>query len=215
MKAKLGLAVLAWTCLCAWRIPIALADFGDEGGRFHFDLGLSFVDGIYNADNALKSEVNQSNYSYYYGYGYYSQDQTSYSSVVIPVGLQLDPYYLFDFGLGIGGAVGPDQVLSISNGLGTTDLSAVIPVGLDLRYDLLNDSGFVPYGRLGIRYPIAFGDNYSDGQVGAFGALGIEFPRIHLGLEVSYDTSTIKVSYDGYSKTVTPSGFMATPYLHL
>jgi hypothetical protein len=208
MRLKLVSAIIVWASFCVFNLHAVFAD--EEGGNFHFDVGISFVDGIYKANSALSNEVNNFEGSPFEE-GFQS---SSYSSVVVPIGVQLDPYYLFNFGLGIGGAIGPDQVLDFSDGLGDEDISAVIPVGLDLRYELLNNSGFVPYARLGFRYPIAVGDNYSHGQVGVFGAVGIEFTRIHLGLEASYDSSTIEVSYQGLEQRVTPSGFMATLYFH-
>jgi hypothetical protein len=72
--------------------------------------------------------------------------------------------------------------------------------------------------RAGFKYPFAGGNNLESSQMGAFGAVGVEFwrtKRVGVSLEAGYDSSEIKVKYTGqinypgetFSEKVTCPGF--------
>ena len=158
-----------------------------QAGRFHFNLGLNYVDGINEVSDGLKD---------IYGAAY-DED------IVVPVGLTLNPYYEFESGLGIGAVVGPASLIAIKQvggGTDTTDISYIVPVGAEVRYTLLRDKALSPYVKAGFRYPIAGGDNIDSSNVGFFGAAGVEFMHekaVGFGLEVAYDTSEVTLKGSG------------------
>jgi len=136
---------------------------------------------------------------------------------VLPVGLSLNPYYEFDFGLGIGANIGPTSLIFVDTGW-ETDLNIIVPVGLDLRYTFLRDKNVSPYVRAGFRYPIVSGDYFDSSTPGFFGAVGVEFlrtKRTQFGLEVAYDTSEVTVEGPDYpySKDVQPYQFMVSLFV--
>jgi hypothetical protein len=163
----------------------------------------------------------------------------------LPVGPVFDAYYMFNFGLGLGGGIGPltvgdSRIRDESTGAEPFRRSesdyAIVPIGLDARYEFINNSGVVPYVRAGFRYPLSGTSNehwhdgggdeefgrIKDRDLGAFGAVGIVFPRDHFGMEAGYDSSKITVSnslrtasgtvFTTHSESVEPDQFMFTLY---
>jgi hypothetical protein len=96
--------------------------------------------------------------------------------------------------------------------------SYIVPVGADVRYTFLRSCDVSPYVKLGVRYPIAGGDNLGDGRPGPYGGIGAELFRTHRiagGLEFGYDASRVRVNGpNGFSGTsrVTYSGFTGSLY---
>jgi len=132
---------------------------------------------------------------------------------VWPAGLTLNPYYEWNSGWAVGLTVGPAAVLVIDEG-SEDDASYIVPIGADVRYTFLRDHDIAPYVRAGIRIPIVGGDYLRSGQVGAFGALGVEFWRtkkMQAAVEIGYDSSSVEVVAGpmGGDKRVTYPGFMA------
>ncbi len=135
------------------------------------------------------------------------------TELFVPVGLSVQPYLLFNNGLGIGFGLGPVMFIWSTE----ADFFAV-PVNLDLRYIFFSKAPIAPYVRVGGRYHIANGDYVESSSVGAFGGIGIEFARKHSkgwGIEIAYDTSEIEMkkyrSKTAYNlEKVEPSAMMAS-----
>jgi hypothetical protein len=145
-------------------------------GSWRFPLGLTYVSGFKDImdryENNFKAEGN-----------------TTWSTSGLPVGLQFQPYYQFDFGLGIGVSIGP--VMMIFGDREFFDF----PVGVDARYIILPGMDISPYIRAGIKYHFASGDYVKSSSVGAFGGVGLEFfrtKRVGMGLEFLMDSSSIE-----------------------
>jgi hypothetical protein len=182
--------------------------------EFHFPVGLSFASGITQVVDKMKDN-------------YFLEDD-----YVWPVGLTFNPYMEFANGLGIGAGIGPCIFMVIesrrnddrrNDDRGDDDsFSYVIPVGLDLRYTFLKKSDITPYVRAGFRYPIAGGDYFQSGRMGAFGGIGMEIwrtKRISMGFEISYDDSKIEVKAGGRgarpnttTQEVTSGGFLLSVF---
>ncbi len=170
---------------------------------FRFPVGMVYASGVTQIVDKMKDN-------------YFLDDE-----YVWPVGLAFNPYMEFSNGLGIGVSVGPCIFMFIESRHYRDDddsFSYVIPVGLDLRYTFLKKSDITPYVRVGLRYPIAGGDYFQSGKIGAFGGIGVEFwrtKRISMGLELSYDDSKMEIKAGGPGsrpntrvQEVTPGGFM-------
>lgn len=71
-----------------------------------------------------------------------------------------------------------------------------IPLNLCFRYAFVPKASVSPYLRAGASVHLASGDYVESSDPGLIGALGIEFFRnriVGLGLEVGYDTATLKI----------------------
>jgi hypothetical protein len=97
--------------------------------------------------------------------------------------------------------------------------SYIVPVGADVRYTFLRCADVSPYVKVGVRYPIAGGDNLGGGCVGPYAGVGIELFRTHGiagGIEFGYDASRVRVNGPtGFSGTsrVTYSGFTGSIFV--
>jgi len=179
------------------------------GVQFHFPVGLSFASGAYDLLDSVEDM-----YQAELGIGLDNK-------FVWPVSLAFNPYMEFDFGLGIGAAVGPASFVIIEEryyGWGyyseDTTVNWTVPLGLDLRYTFLRDQSVSPYVRAGFRYPLTGGDYFENGQIGPVGAIGVELWRnqaVALGVEAAYDASEIDVVGRAFYKdTVRPGQFLFT-----
>jgi hypothetical protein len=178
-----------------------------QAGKFRFPVGISYANGFQEAIDDLSD--------------WYRQDGFDVDQMGIPVGLTFDPYYEWDSGIGVGISVGPTAFMYVEeNYYGynysseNTHFSYAVPVGAFVRYTLFRDKTVSPYVRVGVRYPIAGGDNLGDSEVGPFGAIGVEFLRtkkVGVSVEVGYDASKVTVKYPsrGWSEEVTLPGFTA------
>jgi hypothetical protein len=174
-----------------------------SAGKFYFDLGLGYVDGINDLSDGLEELYTSAGYVY---------DE----SIVVPVAITFDAYYEFDFGLGLGAVVGPCSVIALEQVSGSssdTDVSFIIPVGAEVRYTFFRDRDVSPYVKAGVRFPIVGGDRFDSSEVGFFGAVGLEFWRtkaVGMGLEFAYDTSQVTlVGPTGVTKDVNYPGWTA------
>ena len=183
------------------RITLLIFIFGAVGasalhaGQVHFQAGLSYTQGAYDVMDKLDNNFDLK------------------EKFVWPVGLTLSPYYEWDCGFAAGITVGPAAVISIDEG-SDDNYSFILPVGGDVRYTFLRDRDVAPYLRAGVRFPIVGGDYLDSGEVGAFGAIGVEFWRqkkVQAVLEVGYDSSTVKVAAGplGGGRRAAYAGFMA------
>jgi len=203
------------SCAIAVIAGIGLSSSARAEGKFYFPVGVAYGSGIHDATDKL--------------FDFYKQDGFDVTKIDIPVGLVLNPYYEWKTavgGIGAGVTVGPTAFVVVDEKTygygGSSDnvkFSYAVPVGAFLRYAPWPDKKVSPYVRAGVKYPFAGGDNLESSQVGAFGALGLEFWRtkkVGMSLEVGYDTAKIKVKYTGqntlsgtFSENVTFPGFTA------
>jgi hypothetical protein len=135
---------------------------------------------------------------------------------VWPVGLSFQPYAEFEFGLGIGASLGPLGLVFIDNGW-ETDVSYMVPLGLDVRYTFFRKGNVSPYVRAGFKYILAGGDFLDSSDPGVFGAVGVEFlrkKRVSVGLEVGYCSAEVEVAGGPYGgpKDVKPYEFLISVF---
>ena len=191
---KQKLSILIGALACATFQP------STQAGEFHFSAGLTYVQGVNKVYDALED--------LYVADGYTVGD-----SLVIPVGISLNPYYEFDSGLAVGLDIGPASMVGIDYG-SSVDISYIVPVGADVRYTFLRDKNFSPYIRAGIKYPIVGGPNVTSSELGGFGAVGVDLwrkNRVGMAIEVGYDTSKITVKGPGSdTKSVEYPGLTAS-----
>jgi len=175
-----------------------------QAGGFRYPVGLTYASGPQKVMDKMKEN-------------YYVADD-----FVLPVGVAFNPYYEFDNGVGVGASFGPLIYMAVDAG-GGSDFNMVIPIGADIRYTLFTKNNVSPYVRGGFRYPIAFGDYLQSKSAGLFGAVGVEFlrtKRVSMGIEISYDDSSIEVKSGSTgakpftkAQEVTPCGFMSGIYV--
>jgi hypothetical protein len=201
-------------CLLAVFLGIGLPATA-RAGDFYFPLGVGFSSGHIDVFNKIEDT--------YRAAGFQVHD-----SFLVPLGLSFNPYYEFDFGLGLGLSLGPTALYNVHQEFGgrppgggndNDNFSYIIPVGADARYTFLRNRDISPYIRVGIRYPIAGGDNLSsNSQPGPYGGIGVEFlrtSRICYGVEFGYDASEVRVksAFGGGTSRTTFSGFTGSLFV--
>jgi hypothetical protein len=153
------------------------------------------------------------------------------NDTLVPVGVTFSPYYEFNCGLGVGATLGPTAFFDVHQDNGGSGrfgspmnrsddkISYIIPIGSDVRYTFLRDCDVSPYVKLGVRYPIAGGDNLGSSQPGPYGGTGVELfrtRRIAFGIEFGYDASRVTVkgpTFGSGSSRVTYSGFTGSLFV--
>ena len=116
-------------------------------------------------------------------------------SFAIPIGASFHPYYQFDFGLRIGGGIGP-----ISAILGDRTYWNV-PLNVHVGYTFTPRANASPYLKTGVMLHVGGGDYVEGRSIGFLAALGMEFNRrrmISFGFEIAYETA--KVTFDDFSE---------------
>jgi len=124
------------------------------------------------------------------------EDETNF---YIPLGLSFHPFYEFDYGLRLGGGIGPFMLVYMSiktiYGSSSTTNSKYyfdIPVNVNIGYTLIPPSPVSPYIKAGFIYHINSGDYLESTSPGLYIAGGLDFlrnKRINFGLEVAMDLS--------------------------
>jgi hypothetical protein len=168
---KIALVVMVAAVLCLFGMGNAAA------GEWRIPVGITYISGIGDIVDQYEDNLQAD--------GFITE-----SADGIPVGISLQPYYIFDSGLGIGMGIGPTMLI-----YGDVDFFN-LPVNLSLRYTVMPKANTSFYLRAGVSYNLANGDYVEDKNVGFVGAVGIEFMRnraVGLGLEVGYDTSSIEL----------------------
>jgi hypothetical protein len=216
----------------------------DDGDRFHFDIGISYVSGMNGIYNDLKHDIQSS----WNNLGTTSPEGTAsnpsdWTGAAVPVGLTLTPYYQWGFGLGVGGDIGPIEGMGFTADVPTggyyyggyyyggyntvTEYAVMVPLGLDARYTLFvgNSAGVEPYVRLGFRYPVVIASDsiLTSAEPGVYAGVGVDFTRLHLGIEAAFDSSSVDVSANngnllngtGPSKREMPNEFTLTLFVHI
>jgi hypothetical protein len=186
------------TCGLALLAALTLSLPAKAGIDWRFPVGLSYASGMTDVVDAMDDNFNLSD------------------DFVWPVGLSFQPYAEFDFGLGIGASVGPIAMVFIDDGW-ETDVSFMVPLGLDVRYTFFRKGNVSPYARAGFKYIVAGGDYLDSGDPGVFGAVGVEFlrkKRINWGLEVGYCAAEVEVAggYYGGPKDVKPCEWLISVF---
>lgn len=164
-------------CFLAGGIIITLLVVGTiEAGEWRHPIGLTYVSGFSDIVDVMEENKEAEGYIV--------------DSFEWPVGLSYHPYYQMDNGLGFGIGLGPVQMV-------TGDLELFnFSVSADVRYKLFSKSNISLYGRAGIAYNIISGDYVDSSSPGFIGGVGIEFNQqsaVGWGIEVSYNTSEIKM----------------------
>ena len=226
---------------------LARAGITDDESGFHFDIGLSGVPDTDHVDRANRSNfaaLNSDNASTANGG---DGGPLSFRSDDLPVGPVFDAYYMFGFGLGLGGGIGPmtagdsrirDHATAAEAFNHSETGYAIVPIGLDCAVRV-----YQPLGRDAVcagGVPVSAGGDErlqpaherrrrgdrsdSDRDMGLFGAVGVEFPEIHFGMEAGYDSSKITVvdklrtasgtEFTSRSGSLEPDQFMLTLYFH-
>lgn len=156
----MGLFLIQTATAGEWRIPFGLSYVGGAS---------KFLDQV---EDNLESEG-------------YTTD-----TFIWPVGLTVQPYYEFDFGLGAGFGVGPLVMLA-----GDAD-ATLLPVNACLRYAFMPKAKLTPYLRTGLSYIVASGDYIEGSSPGFVAAVGMEFlrhKRVGVGVEIGYDSSVVEM----------------------
>lgn len=196
MKSYTTVLSCAGILLCSAFVQTVKAD---ASSGFHFEAGLSYATGT---DNVLRQvETN---------FGFSKEYKRQ-------VGLHLATYNRFSENLAIGGSVGPCMFFKVTDSEAHyTDKrdqwNYVIPVSADLRYFFNKTGVFVPYLRAGLAYSIAGGDYIGPGSPGLVAAVGTyigEKRGFKLGLELGYDSSTVKIKsgYIHHAENVRPTEY--------
>ena len=157
---------------------------------WRFPVGLTYVTGFSDVLDQYKSNLEAEGYSV---------DTT----LNVPVGITFNPYVEFDFGLRIGGGLGPFSMIAVTK-VGSSPYGSsskdnnyyCLPINFNVGYSFLPKASISPYVKAGISYPIASGDFIEGKNAGFLGAVGVEFMRkraVGLGLEIAIDTSTVSV----------------------
>ena len=163
--------------------------------EWRFPVGISYISGF--------SDV----------VSYYEDAYGADSGGFIPIGLSFTPYYQFDHGSRLGFDLGPAGVVIVSGAADSTYWD--VPVGLSYGFNFIPHASVSPYGRIGIKYHIAGGDDVQSSTPGAFGALGLEIMRkkmIGVQFEVGYDASQVTLGRESgwgrgtHEREVTPGG---------
>jgi hypothetical protein len=173
--------------------------------QWRFPVGIAYSGGFHDVVGVFKDNLRALNY-------------TVDGDSEIPVGLTFQPYYQFDNGLGIGGGFGPFMYLRAEASSGDSYSMYTMPINLCLRYAILPSSKISPYLRAGVSYNIAGGDFVQGKDVGFLGGIGVEFFRqnkVGFGLEVTYDSSELKLEkklspFSSTSTKVKPSELLVS-----
>lgn len=138
----------------------------------------------------------------------------------IPIGASFNPYLQFDFGLRVGGGIGPAYI-----GLFGDFTYFSLPLNVNIGYTLFPNGPVAPYIKTGFMYHLATGDYLKESKPGLFAAAGVSFMnnrRVNFGFEVLTDFSELKFDdysdyYYGYygtgTKTIQPGKFMAGVFI--
>jgi len=207
-----------YACLSAVLLGVSLQPAA-RAGDFYFPIGVGISSGHVDVFDRIEDSYRAAGFRITH-------------STLVPVGLSYNPYYEFDFGLGVGLSLGPTAFFDVHEqnfggpgggrmGNDNDKFSYIVPVGADVRYAIFRDRVISPYAKVGIRYPIAGGDNLSSSsRPGPYGGLGVTFMHtrwIAFGIEFGYDASQVTVKgsglFGGGGSRVTYSGFTGSLFV--
>jgi len=147
-----------------------------KGSAWRFALGYSYLSNVKELKDSYKHLAKDA-----------GENNSIYNT---SMSICFQPYYQFQSGLRAGAGVGP-LILLIGDAY-----HVQMPLNMTVGYSFFMDSNISLYLRTGISYHIASGDYYASSKPGFFSGIGIEILNtepLHIGLEIAYDASEIKL----------------------
>lgn len=121
------------------------------------------------------------------------------SDFYLPIALSFHPFYEFNFGLRIGGGIGPIMLVlvqekTIYGSSSSTDYTTYfdLPLNFHVGYTIIPRSPVSPYVKTGFVYHVNTGDYLKSTKPGLLLAAGLDFlrtKRVNFGFEVAKDFS--------------------------
>jgi len=178
MKRKLHLSFFI--------LVIALFSLNNaRANDWRFPIHLNYVTGLNKVFDLYKNNMENEGY-------------TVISEFIMPIGVSFNPYYQFDFGLRVGGGLGPAFIVLIGeNGY------FALPLNINAGYTLFPNGPFSPYLKGGVSYHLAGGEYHHSSVPGLIAAAGLVLMnnrKVNLGFEISTDLSKVEFreEYEGY-----------------
>ncbi len=156
------------------------------GGDMKFPIQISYVSGLGDVYDLYVDNLKARGYDIN-------------SDFYIPIALSFHPFYEFDFGLRIGGGVGPIMLVlvqekTIYGSSSSTDYTTYfdLPLNFHVGYTIIPRSPVSPYVKTGFVYHVNTGDYLKSTTPGLLLAAGVDFlrtKRVSFGFEVAKDFS--------------------------
>lgn len=156
------------------------------GGDMKFPIQLSYVSGLGDVYDLYVDNLEARGYDIS-------------SDFYLPIALSFHPFYEFDFGLRIGGGVGPIMLVlvqekTIYGSSSSTDYTTYfdLPLNFHVGYTIIPKSPVSPYVKTGFVYHVNTGDYRKSSTPGFLFAGGVDFlrtKRVNFGFEVAKDFS--------------------------
>ncbi len=178
------------------------------GGDMKFPIQLSYVSGLGDVYDIYIDNLKARGYDIS-------------SDFYVPIALSFHPFYEFDFGLRIGGGVGPIMLVlvqkkTIYGSSSSTDYTTYfdLPLNFHVGYTIIPKSPVSPYVKTGFVYHVNTGDYLKSSKPGLLLAGGMDFlrtKRVNFGFEVAKDFSEstfehrIEEDWDYYTTEKTTS----------
>jgi hypothetical protein len=165
--------LLIFLCITA---IISFSRFADAD-EWRYPVGISYVSGFGDIADALELNL-------------IADEEADTDPGAQPFGLSFQPYLQFDNGMRVGGGIGPFMFA-----YGNVRYSD-IPININVGYTFNPIANIAPYFRLGLIQHLIVYEDYKSSYPGFFGAVGVELfnnQRVSLGIELSYDTTDIKM----------------------
>lgn len=173
-------------CIFIIVIIFSLCQLCLAGGDMKFPIQLSYVSGLGDVYDVYVDNLNANGYDIN-------------SDFYLPIALSFQPFYEFDFGLRIGGGVGPIMLVlvqekTIYGSSSTTDYTTYfdLPLNFNVGYTLIPRSPVSPYVKTGFVFHVNTGDYLTSSSPGLLLAAGVDFlrsKRVNFGFEVARDFS--------------------------
>ena len=198
-------------CLFIIVIIFSLGQICMAGGDMKFPIQLSYVSGLGEVYDLYVDNLEAEGYSIN-------------SDFYIPIALSFHPFYEFDFGLRIGGGIGPImfvlvQQKTIYGSSSSTESTTFfdLPLNFHVGYTIIPRSPVSPYVKTGFVFHVNTGEYLESSSPGLLMAAGVDFlrtKRVNFGFEVAKDFSESTFKYkidDGWNyytteKTINTGG---------
>ena len=119
------------------------------------------------------------------------------SKFYVPIAISFHPFYEFDFGLRIGGGVGPIMLVYVS---GPNVSYFDLPLNFHVGYTIIPKSPVSPFVKTGFAYHVNTGEYLKSSTPGLLLAGGVDFLRtkkVSFGFEVAKDFS--EATFEDYT----------------
>jgi hypothetical protein len=167
-------------------IIFLLSQICQAGGDMKFPVQLSYVSGLGDVYDLYVDNLEARGYDIS-------------SDFYLPIALSFHPFYEFDFGLRIGGGIGPIMLVlvqekTIYGSSSSTDYTTYfdLPLNFHVGYTIVPRSPVSPYVKTGFVYHVNTGDYLKSTKPGFLVAAGLDFlrtKRVNFGFEVAKDFS--------------------------